>query len=227
MSSPGRRRIDEIGEESRRRILDAAEALFAERGFDRTSFVDISERSGISRGSIPWHFTNKDGLVMAVFERAVDRFLGPDRYETIPTLAEVVRDYADWVRSGNSALMFMVLTEAMSSTGVVHAQYQEFLDRRRKGLERWLRLQRPAGVDAVVAAERERQVSIALNGAVIGIHLQWLVDPEGVDLDGALQSLAAVFDTHLADAWAVPAAVEARRNGAGNRKGSSPRRRTA
>lgn len=88
VSSQGRRRIDEIGEESRRRILDAAEELFAERGFDRTSFVDISERSGISRGSLPWHFKNKDGLVVAVFERAIDRVISPERYQSTPALVE-------------------------------------------------------------------------------------------------------------------------------------------
>lgn len=32
VGQPGRRRIDEIGAESRRRILDAAEELFAEPG---------------------------------------------------------------------------------------------------------------------------------------------------------------------------------------------------
>lgn len=200
-----RRRIDEIGDESRRRILDAAEELFAERGFERTSFVDIAERSGISRGSIPWHFKNKDGLVIAVVERAMDRYMSPARYarhESVPSLAEILLDYAIWVRSGHSALMFMILTEAMSSTGTVHTQYQAFLDQRRKGVQRWLRAQRPEGIDPAVAAERERAVAIALNGAAMGIHLQALIDPEGIDLDGALQSLATLADGSLADVWA-------------------------
>ena len=98
VNSPGPRRIDEIGEESRRRILDAAEELFAERGFDRTSFVDIAKRSGISRGSIPWHFKNKDGLVMAVVERAVERIWPAERYESVPSLSEVFRESAELLR---------------------------------------------------------------------------------------------------------------------------------
>lgn len=214
MSSRGRRRIDEIGDESRRRILDAAEELFAERGFDRTSFVDISERSGISRGSIPWHFKNKDGLVMAVVKRAMDRFLGSDQYQSIPSLAKLLQDYTAWAHSANSALMFMILTEAMSSTGAVHAQYQEFLDQHRAGVELWLRAQRPEGVDPAIAAEQERALAVALNGAVIGIHLQSLVDPDRVDLDQALRSLATVLDKNLADAWTAPATVEARQGDA-------------
>ncbi|WP_432969759.1 TetR/AcrR family transcriptional regulator [Dactylosporangium sp. CA-233914] len=223
MSSPGRRRIDEIGDESRRRILDAAEQLFAERGFDRTSFVDISERSGISRGSIPWHFKNKDGLILAVVGRAIDRAMGPEHYETVPRLAEVLDEYANWLRSGNSALMFMILTEAMSSTGAVHTQYQEFLARRRKGVEVWLRTQRPEGVDPAFATERERAFAVAVSGAVSGIHLQALIDPDGVDLDTALQALASVFDKHVADVWAQPAPEQQRKAGksGGSRRGKS------
>ncbi|MBP2335313.1 TetR/AcrR family acrAB operon transcriptional repressor [Saccharothrix coeruleofusca] len=213
MSSRGRRRIDEIGEESRRRILDAAEELLAKSGFDRTSFVDISELSGISRGSIPWHFKNKAGLVMAVVERAIDRVMRPERYRVVPPLAEVFDDYAAWVRSDNSALLFMILTEAMNSTGAVHAQYQQFLAQRREGLETVLRLKRPKGVDPEAAAKRERAFAVALNGALIGIHLQALIDPDSFDLDQALQSLAALVDEHLADIWEIPSAPT--RGGAG------------
>ncbi len=217
MSSPGRRRIDEIGDESRRRILDAAEELFAERGFDRTSFVDIAERSGISRGSIPWHFKNKDGLLMAVFDRAMDRFMSAERYESMPTMADILRDYATWVRSTNPALMFMILTEALSSTGAVHTQYQELVDQRRKGLEAWLRAQRPDGVDPAAAAAQERAAAITINGSVIGIHLQSLIDPEGIDLDSALRSLAATIDRNLADVWAQPVTGKTRRTNTNKR----------
>ncbi|MFI7449816.1 TetR family transcriptional regulator [Nonomuraea sp. NPDC049714] len=207
VSSRGRRRIDEIGEESRRRILDAAEELFAERGFDRTSFVDISERSGISRGSIPWHFKNKDGLVMAVVERAIDRLMPPERYQSVPALAELFDDSAALVRSGNSALVFMILGEAISGTGAVRTQYQEFLARRRGGLELWLRAHRPASADSATASRQERASAAALNGALLGIHLQALVDPEAFDLDEALQSVAAMFDKNLADVWSTPPGV--------------------
>lgn len=201
VNSPGQRRIDEIGDESRRRILDAAEELFAERGFDRTSFVDIAKRSGISRGSIPWHFKNKDGLVMAVVERAVERIWPAERYESVPSLREVFAETAELLRSGNSALVFMILVEALGDRGVVHDQYRDFFARRREGIEVLLRLKRPADVDPETAAEQERTAAVALNGALLGIHLQALVDPEKVDLHAALVSVATMFDRNLADVW--------------------------
>lgn len=201
VNSPGPRRIDEIGDESRRRILDAAEELFAERGFDRTSFVDIAKRSGISRGSIPWHFKNKDGLVMAVVERVVGRIWPAERYESVPSLTEVFAETAELLRSGNSALVFMILVEALSDRGVVQEQYREFFARRREGIETLLRLHRPATADPEKAAEQERTAAVALNGALLGIHLQALVDPGEVDLDAALVSIATLFDRNLADVW--------------------------
>ena len=201
VNSPGPRRIDEIGDESRRRILDAAEELFAERGFDRTSFVDVAKRSGISRGSIPWHFKNKNGLVMAVVERVVERIWPAERYESVPSLAEVFGETAELLRSGNSALVFMILVEALGNRGVVHEQYREFFARRREGIETLLRLRRPADADPGTAAEQERAAAVALNGALLGIHLQALVDPTNVDLDAALQSVATMFDNNLADVW--------------------------
>lgn len=211
VSTAPRRRIDEIGDESRRRILDAAEELFAERGFDRTSFVDIAERSGISRGSIPWHFKNKDGLLIAVVERALDSFMGADRYEVPPTLGEILDDYAAWVRDGKSALMFMLITEAMTSTGVVRTHYQEFLEQRRRGLRNWLRALRPADADPEVAAASERDFAFAINSAVIGLHLQIIVDPETMEFERALRSLEHFFGAQLAELWTTSSADDVRR----------------
>ncbi|MEY3266921.1 MAG: hypothetical protein RJA15_1367, partial [Actinomycetota bacterium] len=61
--------MTEIGDESRQRILDAAEKLFLEKGYNGTTIVEVGKLSGISYGSIPWHFENKKGLLVAVILR--------------------------------------------------------------------------------------------------------------------------------------------------------------
>lgn len=55
-------------EKTRAGILDAAEALFAERGFDATRLEDIAERVGIRRASIVYYFKDKRELYDAVLE---------------------------------------------------------------------------------------------------------------------------------------------------------------
>ncbi|MFG2875693.1 TetR/AcrR family transcriptional regulator [Streptomyces sp. NPDC048337] len=45
---------------TREQIVDAANRLFCEQGFERTSFAAIAETVGISRGNFYYHFKTKD-----------------------------------------------------------------------------------------------------------------------------------------------------------------------
>lgn len=57
-------------ERSRAAILDAAQDLFAVRGFERTSLSDVGAAAGLSRGTPAYFFGSKDDLYAAVIERA-------------------------------------------------------------------------------------------------------------------------------------------------------------
>lgn len=59
------------GERTAERILDAAEALFAERGFAGTTMRDVAEAVGIRTPSLYNHFESKDELYAAVLERGI------------------------------------------------------------------------------------------------------------------------------------------------------------
>lgn len=54
---------------SRQAILDAAERLFAEDGFDAVSLERIGRAAGLSRGAPGYFFGTKDALYRAVLER--------------------------------------------------------------------------------------------------------------------------------------------------------------
>jgi len=54
---------------SRERLLDAAETLFAERGFDGASIRDIAAHSGDTIGTLSYHFRSKDLLLSEVVRR--------------------------------------------------------------------------------------------------------------------------------------------------------------
>jgi AcrR family transcriptional regulator len=71
----GERKRRANGEESRRRILDAAAEVAGERGYEGTSIALVSARCGLPASSIYWHFQNKDDLIAAVIERSFDIWL--------------------------------------------------------------------------------------------------------------------------------------------------------
>jgi AcrR family transcriptional regulator len=54
---------------TRRHLLDAAEELFARRGFDATSLAQIGEAAGVSRGTPSYFFGSKEQLYQSVLER--------------------------------------------------------------------------------------------------------------------------------------------------------------
>ncbi|EPC01510.1 hypothetical protein L861_16700 [Litchfieldella anticariensis FP35 = DSM 16096] len=58
---------------TRDRIIDAADQLFYEQGFEHTSFSKISESVGISRGNFYYHFKTKDDILDAVINHRIAR----------------------------------------------------------------------------------------------------------------------------------------------------------
>ncbi len=51
---------------TRQRIVETADQLFYEHGFDHTSFADIAEAVALSRGNFYYHFRTKDEILEAV-----------------------------------------------------------------------------------------------------------------------------------------------------------------
>ncbi len=59
------------GEGNRQRIIDAADNLFYRRGYNQTSFQDISDATGIPRGNFYYYFKTKDEILSAVVNSRV------------------------------------------------------------------------------------------------------------------------------------------------------------
>ncbi|GAA0375605.1 TetR/AcrR family transcriptional regulator [Paenibacillus motobuensis] len=69
-------RVVKDAEERRNEILDAANELFAQKGFDGTSTNDILEKVGIARGTLYYHFKSKEDIMDALIERYSVRLIG-------------------------------------------------------------------------------------------------------------------------------------------------------
>jgi AcrR family transcriptional regulator len=72
---------------TRRRLLDAAEAVFARRGFHGASVDEIAREAGATTGALYANFAGKEDLFLALFEE---------------TIASDVRDYSEAFSSGTA-----------------------------------------------------------------------------------------------------------------------------
>ena len=58
--------------ETRTRILDAAEELFMQHGFEATSMRLLTAKAGVNLAAVNYHFGSKDALIEALFRRRLD-----------------------------------------------------------------------------------------------------------------------------------------------------------
>lgn len=61
------------GEDAKKRVYDAALALFFEQGYDATTMRQIVQRSGVLNGSVYHAFKNKDAIFELVFNDVMDK----------------------------------------------------------------------------------------------------------------------------------------------------------
>lgn len=78
----GRPRVDRQRAEARCKILDAAETLFAENGYDATPTSAVAARAGVTSALIFYYFRTKGGLLQALI----------DERPFLPRFADLVAD---------------------------------------------------------------------------------------------------------------------------------------
>lgn len=101
------------------RLLDAAEQLVAEKGFEDTPVAEVARRAGSSVGAFYTRFEDKDGLLHALYDRwlqeataTADEALDPARWEgaNIPEiLSSVVRFLVEIYRERGGLIRAFVL----------------------------------------------------------------------------------------------------------------------
>ena len=98
MSTPARKAVTELAAaprirdpERKERILAAAADLVARNGYHAVSMADIGAAAGITGSGIYRHFDSKSALLVALFDRVIDRLLAEER--------DIVEDERDLPRA--------------------------------------------------------------------------------------------------------------------------------
>lgn len=178
-------------EETRRRVLDAAERVFVKRGFEAASVEEIAEIAGFTRGAVYSNFRDKDDLYVTVLETRMQ--------SKVAEIEAAVRGARDWP-ARIAAMRAKFLDGAChDDTPVLYAELQLAAGRHPE-LRRKLRALFDRHVETfarLVGGEHEapagfRAIFLTLFAALEGIALQRLgghVDDEMVAF-----ALGAVFD---------------------------------
>jgi AcrR family transcriptional regulator len=140
---------------TRRRILDAARRLFAERGWAATSVDEVVGAAGVTKGALYHHFRDKTDVLRAVYEDQEQR--------SIEGLLEVGTEHADpldALRAGCRAFLVECLDPTFRKIALIEAPAA-------LGWEEWREIDArygfgllQAGVEAAMDAGRLRRMPL-------------------------------------------------------------------
>ena len=176
-------------EQTRTLLLDAAEAMFARKGFGGAALEDIADAAGYTRGAIYAHFGSKEEMFLAVNQRYRQRTLDgfTDQLATFTNLADldlsqIAQRWREQVTDGNSnvdqaALGYeftLFLIRNPSAQERVAAQRAETIESVARSITE--RVEELGGTFVVPAMTLARIVVATSDGVVLGTYL------DGVDL---------------------------------------------
>jgi AcrR family transcriptional regulator len=171
--------------ETQELILNAAEATFAQLGYDGTSVSTICEAAGVSKGAFYHHFESKQ----AVFLRLLNRWLaGMDAAMSL--LAESSAHVPERIMA-----MSGIISQLLQVREKELLLYLEFLNKAVRDPEVWREIITPyhryraAFTELIEQGNREgslRQIDPAAGAALIiglaiGLLIQGFLDPAGAD----------------------------------------------
>ena len=177
------------GRASRERILEAANEAFAERGYRGASLAAIADTVGLSQPGLLHHFPSKEELLWEVLrlrhERDLERVrrIAAERESYLEALVELGKENE---RSPGLVRLFTVLAaEAVDADHPGHGHFRDRYDELRRGVAESLAEEQRRG--GVAAGLDVHLVAAELLAVFDGLQLQWLLDPESVDMVAALR----------------------------------------
>jgi TetR/AcrR family fatty acid metabolism transcriptional regulator len=115
---------DQYAELRRSQILDAAAAVFAEKGFHRSTIKDVAKAAGVADGTIYNYFANKDALILGILDRINQTQDRESHFEQASqgTQADVaawgqnyIKQRFEWLGEDGFHLFQVVLAEVLSN----------------------------------------------------------------------------------------------------------------
>ncbi|MCY9787717.1 TetR/AcrR family transcriptional regulator [Nocardiopsis sp. EMB25] len=173
----------------RDQILDAALAEFGESGFQGASLAAVARRVGLSQQGLLHHFPSKEALLIAVLARRdevdVRELDGLGDTAALTGLAERNTRRPEVVR-----LHSLLTAEGLTGDHPASAYVRDRYARVRERLAHTLRTEHG---DRLPSGATPDQAAALLTAAMDGLQLQWLYDPDSVDMPDLMGLLTDVL----------------------------------
>jgi AcrR family transcriptional regulator len=186
-----RRSQAERTEESGRRLLDAAVALIAEQGFDRTTTADIGERAGYSRGMVRNRYGSKEALLQTLLRDEVAARMLPTVDSSLTGREQILSRLEHVCNLATSSpdllrAFFVLCFEALGPVDVLRPWVDEWFER--------YELETLASVSAGIGDGSIRDGAVPEVEAKeivdfgIGLTFRWMLKRDGSRLEAELAS---------------------------------------
>ncbi|GAA5523062.1 TetR/AcrR family transcriptional regulator [Aliifodinibius salicampi] len=94
---------EEIRQQSRKQIIDAAFELFANEGYSHTSILAIARKASVSKGLIYHYFDSKESILVAIFDQMVqigEEMLDfPDHFTSTDKIKQVLNQTFEFIET--------------------------------------------------------------------------------------------------------------------------------
>ncbi len=176
----------------REQILRTAADAFATQGFHNTSLADIAAMLNITPAGVLHHFGSKTDLLTAVLELRDDAEPAPEGGQMLDHLIATVERNAE--RPGTTQLYAILSAESATAD---HPAQEWFRHRytvlRRRIAGAVLERLHPESGDH----SRVDDAAAAVIAAMDGLQVQWLLDPEAVDMPAVTELVIDAVVAHL------------------------------
>jgi TetR/AcrR family fatty acid metabolism transcriptional regulator len=186
-----------IEEARRKQIIEAALQTIAEQGYTQTSFAEIAKGLGITKGLIAYHFNGKHDLITSAIHTILNRQGAyiKEQVDAQKRADEKLRTYieASFIYIEHNRPHFVALVDlwgSFTSPEEKQAFSKTAYDPCRMHLKKIFRIGQE---QAEFLKVDEQAMASVIQGAIDGIMLQWVFDPDAVDLDQASKELSEIF----------------------------------
>jgi TetR/AcrR family acrAB operon transcriptional repressor len=103
------RKTKKEAQKTRQQILDAALKICSEKGYSKTTFVDIANEIGLTKGAVYWHFKTKPELLAAMISYGEEKqynLFGNMMLESVADLRRGIAEFANTFVSDEEAWKF-------------------------------------------------------------------------------------------------------------------------